>query len=62
MAFEIQAGAVVLPPPQWLDPAVPGFELPALALELPFLWLYHPDQPNAPLSTRPETKQTPQLQ
>ena len=48
LAFELQAGAVVLSP-QWLDSAEPEFELPApvellgLGLELPALgWVLPP--------------------
>jgi hypothetical protein len=63
MGVEMQAGAVVLPPPQSLEPAVPAFELPApLLLELPLPWLHHPAQPNKPLSKGWQTPQTPQLQ
>jgi hypothetical protein len=48
--------------PQWLDPAVPAFELPAPALlELPLPGLLHHAQTNTPLSTPQEEQQTPQL-
>jgi hypothetical protein len=58
----VQAEVVVLHP-RWLEPAVPGFELPAPALlELPLPWLHHPAQPNKPLSKGWQTLQTPQLQ
>jgi hypothetical protein len=62
LGWELAALGWVLPP-QSLEPAVPGFELPAPALlELPLPWLHHPAQPNTPLSTRLKTPQTPQLQ